>query len=157
MKTVYILGIVLIFVVLLVTYQSYKMSNLYDNDIDYDMPSSTDSSSSHSDQDIQYSKMPAQPGQLKIASQPDGSADASAVLQEKSSVTLYNDDQYVYNKGFINELIYKPDTKCGLPYVTSMIDNSMPLNSPTCQLSSDLPIANINVNYFIDKDTVRLR
>jgi hypothetical protein len=153
MKSVYLLGIMLILVFVLGTYQSFSMSNLYDTEYDYD------NAKQETNNPVKYSNLPAEPGQLRVHSQPDGRADATADAcpENKSSVQLYDEDQYVYNKGFVNELMYKPETNGTVPYAPAMIQNNMPLNPGVCTFSTDLPIANINVNYFLDKNTTRLK
>lgn len=159
MKSVYILAILLIAVFILGTYQSYSLNTLYPQDQQYPTALPTQPIQ----QEIAYAKMPANPGQLKATSQPAGNAyqnsqcDTVAPIP-KSSVYLYEDDTNVSNKGFVNELIYKPQTNDTLPYApVNIIDKPLQLNPPVCVLSTDLPIANINVNYFLDKNTTKLR
>jgi hypothetical protein len=160
MKSVYILGILLIAVFILWTYQSYSLNNLYNDSQIYeeDVPIIAQKY----DKNIDYSRMPAQPGQLRVSSQPDGNAHQTGQCDSPtihSSVPLYQEDEDMQpsNKGFVNELIYKPPASGNLPYAPALIENTVPLNSPLCQLSTDLPIANINVNYFLDKNTTKLR
>ena len=72
------------------------------------------------------------------------------------NITLYDDKQFIDNKGFVNELMYKPEIKS--TYIhdeTIMIPNNIPLNE-TCKEEGDLPIANINVEYLLKKSTTKL-
>jgi hypothetical protein len=166
MKSVYILGILLFAVFILLTYQSYSLNNLYNDnqvyeeDRKYAPIANTKSNTNANTKNIDYSKGPAHPGQLKALSQLDGNSyqnsqcDAPIV---KSSVHLYQEDEDVQNKGFVNELIFKPESNSALPYAPIIIEKQMPLNTQVCVLSTDLPIANINVNYFLDKNTTKLR
>lgn len=165
MKSVYILGILLFAVFILWTYQSYSLNSLYDDqvyeeDSKYTPVANSNANSNANSKNIDYSKGPAHPGQLKASSQPDGNSyqnsqcDAPIV---KSSVHLYQEDEDVQNKGFVNELIFKPESNSALPYAPIIIEKQMPLNTQVCVLSTDLPIANINVNYFLDKNTTKLR
>jgi hypothetical protein len=75
-----------------------------------------------------------------------------------SNANLYKNGNYIHNKGFVNELMYKPNTRVGDNFVfeNKLIDNNMPLNSPKCEFSTDLPIANINVNYMLNRDSTKL-
>ena len=74
---------------------------------------------------------------------------------------LYKESQCISNKGFVNELIYKhPTYSDELQQTSSTLTDSvpvLPLNPGTCQLSSDLPIANIHVKYMLGKNTTMLR
>jgi hypothetical protein len=76
-----------------------------------------------------------------------------------SNANLYKDGNYISNKGFVNELMYKPNTGVDDNFVfeNKLIDNKMPLNSPKCEFSTDLPIANINVNYMLHRDSTKLQ
>lgn len=72
------------------------------------------------------------------------------------NISLYDDKQFINNKGFVNELMYKPEIKSS--YIndeTIMIPNNIPLNEKHKD-ESDLPIANINVEYLLNKSTTKL-
>jgi hypothetical protein len=75
-----------------------------------------------------------------------------------ANVNLYEDGNYIHNKGFVNELMYKPNNAVDNNYVfeNKLLVNNIPLNSPKCEFSTDLPIANINVNYMLHKDNTKL-
>ena len=75
-----------------------------------------------------------------------------------SNAYLYKDGNYIHNKGFVNELMYKPNTRVDDNFIfeNKLINNNMPLNSPKCEFSTDLPIANINVNYMLNRDSTKL-
>lgn len=76
-----------------------------------------------------------------------------------ANVNLYEDGNYIHNKGFVNELMYKPNTEVDNNFVfeNKLIDNNVPLNSPKCEFSTDLPIANINVNYMLHRNNTKLQ
>jgi len=75
-----------------------------------------------------------------------------------ASLNLYKDGRYIQNKGFVNELMYRPNNETNDEFVfeTTLIKNDVPLNNPKCEFSTDLPIANINVNYMLKKDSTKL-
>lgn len=75
--------------------------------------------------------------------------------QPSETITLYDDNDKVNNKGFVNELIYKP-TMESPRYDTMLIENTMQLNDSSCKLSSDLPLGNINVNYMLKNNTSKI-
>lgn len=79
-------------------------------------------------------------------------------LPDSLNVNLYEDGNYIHNKGFVNELMYKPSTEVDNNFVfeNKLLVNNMPLNSPKCEFSTDLPIANINVNYMLHRDNTKL-
>ena len=75
-----------------------------------------------------------------------------------SKVQIYTDNEFIENDGFINELMFKPKPnklEFDFDNDTHPVIN-IPLNSPSSELSSDLPIANININYLLDKKTSKL-
>lgn len=72
------------------------------------------------------------------------------------TIALYDDNDKINNKGFVNELIYKPSMKSP-KYDTMLIENKMRLNDDSCKLSSDLPLGNINVNYMLQNNTSKIQ
>lgn len=85
-----------------------------------------------------------------------------AVKKEKNSeeMHIHDDTNRVANKGFVNELMYKPDAKNGntIKYQSKLVEDeykTVGLNHK--KHSYDLPIANIDVNYLMDTDRTRLR
>lgn len=71
---------------------------------------------------------------------------------------LYDDSMgYVKNKGFLNEIIYKPEFDYSqLQFASGITKNTMPLNDNSCAYSKDLPIGNIHVSYLINKKSTKL-
>jgi len=72
---------------------------------------------------------------------------------------LYEDNNNIKQKGFVNEMIYKPEQDISeLKFENKLIENNMPLNVPECQeTSTDLPIANINVHFLMNHQSSRLQ
>lgn len=77
------------------------------------------------------------------------------VKQEANVVNLYNESEYIDNKGFVNELMYKPKFHSSVEYDNIEI---VPLkaNENVSTKSIDLPIANININYMLKNNTTKL-
>ena len=74
------------------------------------------------------------------------------------NISLYDDKTTINNKGFINELMYKPNMNLSeLNFENSLIKNNISLNSNTCVQEGDLPVGNINVEYLLTKNTTLLR
>lgn len=71
------------------------------------------------------------------------------------TISLYEDNVMINNKGFVNELIYKPSMESP-KYETMLIQNDKDLNDRSSQLSSDLPIGNVNVNYLLKNNTSKI-
>ena len=74
-------------------------------------------------------------------------------------INLYNEHDVIRHKGFINEMIYKPKQNISeLQFENMLIENTMPLNEPICQINStELPISNVNVNYLLKNQTDMLK
>lgn len=78
----------------------------------------------------------------------------------EKKITLFEEKtSHITNKGFVNELIYKPKTKLDNVNIDiKLIDDkfkNIPLNQ-TCKTSTELPIANINIPYFLSENTSKL-
>jgi hypothetical protein len=71
---------------------------------------------------------------------------------------LYDENiGYVKNKGFLNEIIYKPDFDYSrLEFESGIMKNNVPLNDESCVFSTDLPIGNIHVTYLLNNNTTKL-
>lgn len=67
------------------------------------------------------------------------------------NISIYEDDTKIANKGFVNELIYKPaNNKSYVDYGKNQITTpSIPLND-VCE-TQNLPIGNIHVSFLLDK------
>jgi hypothetical protein len=143
MKTIYAIGIILFIVIAYSIYDLYHLSCLFGIDCT----------------DEEIDNTPVVPTQSSVSKE--------AVLEQKpkdaklNSAAIYQDNQYVPNKGFVNELIFKyPTYSDELKQTSNDITNNVPnspLNPVTCKMSTDLPIANINVNYMLQKNTNLLR
>ncbi len=76
-------------------------------------------------------------------------------------INTYENNQYISNRSFVNELIYKPEITLNQVEqpkpIIGDIDDLKSISNPTCEFSNDLPIANINVNYLLDKNTSKLQ
>lgn len=71
-------------------------------------------------------------------------------------IALYSDGATIKNKGFHNELIYKPSIHSSeLHFENSLVKNNYPLNTEDDE-DPELPIANINVAYMIKNETTKL-
>lgn len=77
------------------------------------------------------------------------------VKQEANNVNLYDESDYIDNKGFVNELMYKPKFHSNVKYNNMEI---VPLKDTeyVSTKSIDLPIANININYMLKNNTTKL-
>lgn len=143
MQTIYLLQIIFIIVFVYVIYDMYDYSCLF-SDCGYD------------DETVDIKKI-----EPKARTQPIKHLELQGlnnIENNVSKVITYSDNQYVHNDGFVNELMYKPkgDILDLEDVPSSITDDDIPLNEASCELSSDLPIANINVNYLIDKKTSKL-
>ena len=119
----------------------YHLSCLFSNDCDYNdgpnEPNATNATSSFAKPQSETLEKP-QESKLNTAS-------------------MYKENQYISNKGFVNELIFKhPQYSDELSNNITTNFTDIPLNS-VCQTSADLPIANINVKYMLGKNTTMLR
>lgn len=64
---------------------------------------------------------------------------------------------HIPNKGYVDDTIFKPKTDYSeLKFENTLIKNTMPLNDNSCILSTPLPIANINVYYLLNNESVIL-
>ena len=70
-------------------------------------------------------------------------------------IRLYEETKKINNKGFVNELIYKPEqTTNEVHFVSGFTKNDVPLNMHDDEIiDTSLPIANINVNYLLQNST----
>lgn len=140
MKIIYLVGIILVAVIAYSIYDLYHLSCLFGIDCHEDDEDAHDVKHNI----VQPQEPKQQPKQATI-----------------NRANLYHESQYVPNKGFLNELIFKhPVYSDELEQTSNTITNnipSVPLNSPSCELSTDLPIANINVRYMLSKNTTMLR
>ena len=68
------------------------------------------------------------------------------------NIKLYNENNIIYNNGFVNEIIYKPQQNLSeLQFNNQLLDNNMFLNMSELQddLQNNLPMKNINTYYLI--------
>lgn len=80
---------------------------------------------------------------------------------DTKDIYLYDEDIVnIRNKGFLNELIYKPSantTQLSEIYINDKIlSPEIPLNDDSYTKSQDLPIGNINIQYLLNKNTSKL-
>jgi hypothetical protein len=70
-------------------------------------------------------------------------------------IKLYEESNHIKNKGFENELIYKPEQSFdNVHFVSGITKNDVPLNMDDDEtIDSSLPIANINVCYLLNNST----
>jgi hypothetical protein len=143
MQTVYLLQIIFIIIFIYVIYDIYDYSCLF-GDCDYDDDT----------EDIKKQEPKPEPKPIKHLEL----KGMNNIQNNVSKVLTYSDNQYVHNDGFVNELMYKPkaDILELEDDMSSIIDDDIPLNATSCDFSTDLPIANINVNYLMDKKTSKL-
>lgn len=78
--------------------------------------------------------------------------------QKHKDIYLYEEDiNYINNKGFINEIIYKPSLNTeSLIFEDNKIISDIDLNDNSYAESQDLPIGNINVEYLLKNNTSKL-
>lgn len=137
MKIIFIIGFILFAIIAYSMYDMYHLSCLFGEDCKYD------------DNHIKQNQVITQ------------NSDQIQPSIKLNSAQLYKENQCVQNNGFVNELMFKYNTYTDdLKQTSNTITKdvpSVPLNPPNCQLSSDLPIANINVRYMLQKNTTMLR
>ena len=148
-----ILGLIICIVFIYFIYSSYDMGSIFDYEDENDVVKPKVRN------DLSY------PTPSKINAQAQTKPESCGAKKD-SQVQMYEDNQYVNNKGFVNELMYKPKNPLELDSEyedTTLLDPqdsdvlSVPsLNSPQCELSTDLPLANVNVAYLLDKKTSKL-
>ena len=82
----------------------------------------------------------------------------SPQIQKHKDIYLYEEDiNYINNKGFINEIIYKPSlNNNSLIFEDNKIIPDIDLNDNSYAESQDLPIGNINVQYLLKNNTSKL-
>lgn len=117
-----VIGIFFIFIVLSILYTEYDRKSY-----------------SEEPQHSNSIKVRCPPNSIKIRCPPN---DIGTILNEKNS--------QIKNKGYINELIYKPNTQYQVEFNNYLLDGqepAMPLNENYDKMSKDLPIGNINVEY----------
>ena len=70
-------------------------------------------------------------------------------------IKLYEESNRIKNKGFENELIYKPEQSFdNVHFVSGITQNDVPLNMNDDETTDTLlPIANINVCYLLNNST----
>lgn len=77
---------------------------------------------------------------------------------EEHDINMHDETKRVMNKGFVNELMYKPSEKNeGIEYQSKLVEDeykTMSLHHK--RTSKDLPIANIDVRYLLANDTTML-
>jgi len=73
------------------------------------------------------------------------------------NITIYDDNSNINNKGFVNELMYKPsDHKTDYQFNFNEITNpSIPLNG-ICENDTNLPIRNVNINFLLKNKEAKL-
>ncbi len=140
MESIYIfIGAVIIIIFLYLIYDSYDMSCLFDCD---EKPV----------QSYNHVKTTVRCPPLEIQSK-----HSKPIVP----INTYDETSTVNNKGFVNELMYKPNTELNEykfetnDYPDDSSVRSVPLN-PTCELSTDLPLQNVHISYLLQKNTVRL-
>lgn len=70
------------------------------------------------------------------------------ILKAPEKTFIYEEKAQIQNKGFVNELMYKPNTKFQADdQFKPLITNTVSLNDTHRAFSSDLPMANINISY----------
>lgn len=76
--------------------------------------------------------------------------------KKTANISIYQEDSIVKNKGFINELMYKPvDNNIDYKFQNNEITNpSIPLND-LCD-TKNLPIANVNINFLLKNKDAKL-
>lgn len=97
------------------------------------------------------------PSITSIFKEKDHSQDRIRCLPQKQ-IILYEDVGHIYNKGFIDETIFKPKSEqSSLKFESMLIKNDVPLNDyNNCSPPKALPIANINVKYLLDNNKISL-
>jgi hypothetical protein len=82
-----------------------------------------------------------------------------ATKHKDNNILLHKSSSHVRNKGFVNELIHKPESYTDeIEYQSSLIEEEYRtnLNDEDYKRSVDLPIANINVAYLLENNTTKL-
>ena len=80
--------------------------------------------------------------------------------KNNKDIEIYGEDIcHIKNKGFVNELIYKPNVSS--IYIDDYFNennnqDNISLNDPSYIISQNIPIGNINVNYLLKYNTSKL-
>ncbi len=79
--------------------------------------------------------------------------------KDNNNINLYQDEEHINNRGFINEVIYKPVSELKyINYEKYNISNDIrdikDINEH--EKSKDLPLGNINVHYLLKHNTSKL-
>jgi hypothetical protein len=138
MESIYILiGAIVIIIFLYLIYESYDMSCIFD----CEEPSHEPVLNSK----IYKARCPP-PQETQVHAKP------------IVPINTYDEKTNVKNKGFVNELMYRPNTEMyEYNFETNDYpnDRNVPLN-PTCDLSTDLPLPNVHISYLLQKNSARL-
>ena len=131
-----LLGIIVVMAIIFYIFSSYSLYNTTVNDLQHER---------HKDRVRCPPKMHMNTKKTK---------NSKIVLSnEKPShnISMYQDDMNIKNKGFVNELMYRPvGNKSSVDYGNNQITiPSIPLND-VCD-TQNLPIGNIHVSFLMDK------
>lgn len=131
-----LLGIIVVMAIIFYIFSSYSLYNTTVNDLQHER---------HKDRVRCPPKMHMNTKKFK---------NSKIVLNDEKpshNISMYQDDMNIKNKGFVNELMYRPvDNKSSVDYGNNQITvPSIPLND-VCD-NQNLPIGNIHVSFLMDK------
>lgn len=131
-----LLGIIVVMAIIFYIFSSYSLYNTTVNDLQHER---------HKDRVRCPPKMHMNTKKFK---------NSKIVLNDEKpshNISMYHDDMNIKNKGFVNELMYRPvDNKSSVDYGNNQITvPSIPLND-VCD-NQNLPIGNIHVSFLMDK------
>lgn len=131
-----LLGIIVVMAIIFYIFSSYSLYNTTVNDLEHER---------HKDRVRCPPKMPKNTKKTK---------NSKIVLSDEKpshNISMYQDDMNIKNKGFVNELMYRPvGNKSYVDYGNNKITvPSIPLND-VCD-TQNLPIGNIHVSFLMDK------
>jgi len=131
-----LLGIIVVMAIIFYIFSSYSLYNTTVNDLQHER---------HKDRVRCPPKMHMNTKKFQ---------NSKIVLNDEKpshNISMYHDDMNIKNKGFVNELMYRPvDNKSSVDYGNNQITvPSIPLND-VCD-NQNLPIGNIHVSFLMDK------
>lgn len=134
-----LLGIIVVMAIIFYIFSSYSLYNTTVNDLQHER---------HKDRVRCPPKMP-----INTNKHPKPKSSKIVLNDQKPSlkISMYEDDMNINNKGFLNELIYRPPVgKTLVDYGENQITvPSIPLND-VCD-TQNLPIGNIHISFLMDK------
>lgn len=70
-------------------------------------------------------------------------------------IRMYEESKHIGNKGFVNELMFKPkENSSNFHFVSGITKNNVPLNIGDDEVvDTSLPVANVHIDYLLNKSS----